>query len=285
MIQPQQANHALLASIYQTDLLEGEVAIWWLGQSGYAFKTAHATWFIDLYLSDHLTHKYADTAQPHIRMTQSPLQASDIREARLLFATHKHSDHLDPISIPQIMQASPQAKLVLPQACLAYATEQLGLPRERLIPTRGEERLRLEGLTVEVIPSAHPSLSYSEADGYPFVGYVFEADGITVYHSGDTLVYEGLADRLRPYGVDLAFLPINGTTPHLQNLNVPPNMSIEDAIHLAQNIHASCLIPCHYDMFTFNTVPIADFVMKVTQTTQRYGVLKCGERMIFKGSH
>ena len=282
MIQPYQTDQTLLTDIRQTAPLNGEVAVWWLGQSGYVFKSAHATWFIDLYLSDHLTQKYADTAQPHIRMTQAPLKAQDMSEVSFIFATHRHSDHLDPISIRQIMHASPQARLVLPQACLVYATEQLGLPRERLIPTRGEECLTLKGLTVQVIPSAHPMLSYDEEDGYPCVGYVFETDGITLYHSGDTLVYKGLVDRLRRYEIDVAFLPINGTTPQLQALNVPPNMNMTDAIHLAQQTATSCLIPCHYDMFTFNTVPIEEFVMQVKQTNQNYRILQCGERIIFK---
>ncbi|MFZ4827670.1 MAG: MBL fold metallo-hydrolase [Phototrophicaceae bacterium] len=284
MIQPKQTNETLQADIHNTVLSHGEIAVWWLGQSGYAFKTAHATWFVDLYLSDHLTQKYAYTPQPHIRMTQAPLQSSHLCEgATLLFATHKHSDHLDPVSIPHILHANPNSRLVLPQACLAYATDSLGLPREQLIPTRGDESLTLQGMTVHVIPSAHPHLSYSEADGYPCVGYVFEIDGITLYHSGDTVLYEGLANRLRPYAVDLAFLPINGTTPHLQALNVPPNMNMSEAIQLAIQMNTACLIPCHYDMFTFNTVPIEDFMVLVEQTSQNYRVLQCGERIVFRG--
>jgi len=283
MIHPKQTNESLQADIRNTLLSHGEIAVWWLGQSGYAFKTTHATWFIDLYLSDHLTQKYAHTPQPHIRMTQAPLHATHLSdEARLVFATHKHSDHLDPATIPHILHANSQSRLVLPQACLTYAIEQLRLPPEQLIPTRGDETLTIHGLTVHVIPSAHPHLGYSEAEGYTFVGYLFEIDGITLYHSGDTVLYEGLADRLRPYAVDLAFLPINGTTPHLQALNVPPNMNMNEAIQLATAVDVACLVPCHYDMFTFNTVAIAEFISLVAQTPQNYRVLQCGEKIIFR---
>jgi len=37
--------------------------------------------------------------------------------------------------------------------------------------------------------------------------------GFGLYHAGDCVPYEGQADRLRPYAVDLALLPINGRAP------------------------------------------------------------------------
>src|SRR5215207_1086439 len=118
MIQPVQSGAALLADIESTQLQPGQVAVWWLGQSGYAIKTASALIYIDLYLSEHLTTKYANTEKPHIRITASPLQPSDVTNASWMFATHKHSDHLDPGTLPGVFAASPNARLVLPVALI-----------------------------------------------------------------------------------------------------------------------------------------------------------------------
>src|SRR5262245_9452827 len=157
LIQPVQSGKTLLADIVTTRLLPGEVAIWWLGQSGYAIKTASTLFYIDLYLSEHLTRKYANTDKPHIRMTESPLRGNELSDVRWVFASHKHSDHLDPGTLPALFTASPDAVLVLPAAVTDYAVD-LGLPRERLIPTRGSETLQLGPLTVHSLPSAHPRL-------------------------------------------------------------------------------------------------------------------------------
>jgi L-ascorbate 6-phosphate lactonase len=280
MIQPTQSGTTLLQDIAQTEPDPGAVAIWWLGQSGYAIKTASALFYVDLYLSEHLTAKYANTEKPHIRMTEAPVRGAEITGARWVFASHKHSDHLDPGTLPDLFAASPRATLILPAAIVDHAVS-LGLDRDRLIPTRGDETLTVGPLTVHAVPSAHPNLDYDDATGYPFLGYVFEVDGCTLYHSGDTLVYDGLADRLKRFDLDIAFLPINGTNERLTALQVPPNMNAAEAVELAQVIRPRLVIPHHYDMFTFNTADVRDFEQLATAARVPYRVLTCGERLVW----
>ncbi|WP_119070983.1 MBL fold metallo-hydrolase [Aggregatilinea lenta] len=278
MIQPVQSGQALLDDIDATHPGAGEVAIWWLGQSGYAIKTASALFYIDLYLSEHLTAKYAATEKPHVRMTAAPLRGADIRNAEWVFASHKHSDHLDPGTMPDLFAASPGARLVLPAALVEYAADTLGLDRARLIPTRGEETIRVGPLTVHSLPSAHPTFEHDPASGYPFLGYAIEVDGLTLYHSGDTLVYDGLAERLKPFAPDILFLPINGTSERLAQLKVPPNINAKEAVTLAQAVSPRLVIPHHYDMFTFNTVDVSEFTRRADAAGLSYAVLRCGER-------
>jgi L-ascorbate metabolism protein UlaG (beta-lactamase superfamily) len=277
MIQPEQRGATLLHDIETTHLSTRQVALWWLGQSGYAIKSASALVYIDLYLSEHLTTKYAGTAKPHIRMTAAPLRGADIINARYVFASHHHSDHLDPGTLPALFAASPQAQLILPATHVAHAMS-LGLARERLLPARGDEMLELEGLRIHCLPSAHPELDYDAATGYSFFGFVIEMDGVRLYHSGDTLVYDGLAERLRALQPHLAFLPINGRA---GGDGTAPNMDAAEAVALARAVGIPLVIPHHYDMFAFNTADVNEFAVLADAAGQPYRMLACGQRYVF----
>ncbi len=280
LIEPILSGQPLLDEIAAARPAPGQVALWWLGQSGYVFKTASALFYVDLYLSEHLTAKYADTEKPHIRMTRAPLRGADLAGVEWVFASHKHSDHLDPGTLPGLFATSPEARLVLPLSAVEHAVG-LGLDRARLLPTPGDETLRLGPLTVHVIPSIHPGLECPPEEGYAALGFIFEVDGVRLYHSGDTIVFDGLAGYLRRWQPDIAFLPINGTDERRRRLGVPPNMSAAEAVALAREVGVPLVIPHHYDMFTFNTLDVAEFAALARSAGQPYRVLRCGERFIW----
>jgi L-ascorbate metabolism protein UlaG (beta-lactamase superfamily) len=275
MIEPLQSGETLLHDIETTQPERGGAAIWWLGQSGYAIKTADVLFYIDLYLSEHLTAKYAATNKPHIRMTRAPVRGGDLRAGSYVFASHKHSDHLDPGTMPALFAAHPAIQLVLPLALVDHAVS-IGLARERLLPMRGDDTLTLDGVTVTAIPSAHPDFDHDPARGHAFLGFLIESGGVRLYHSGDTIIYDGLAGRLRAFQPDLMFLPINGA----QAAGTPPNMSAEEAAALAREVGFGVTIPHHYDMFTFNTADVTTFTAAADRNGIAYRVLQCSECFI-----
>src|SRR5262249_5852920 len=132
MIEPVRQGFALVEEIEGTIPSAGSLCVWWLGQSGYLIKSRRGLLAIDLYLSEHLTTKYQATNRPHIRMTRAPLRGGDLRGVDLVLASHKHSDHLDPGTLPDLLAASPRAVLVLPEAIREHGLV-LGLPAERLV--------------------------------------------------------------------------------------------------------------------------------------------------------
>lgn len=283
MIKPVQSGAALLRDIAETSLPFGEVALWWLGQSGYAIKTASMTIWIDLYLSEPLTAQHATLPVLHVRMTESPLRPEDIHDAQWVFASHQHSDHLDPHTLPDVLRTSPEAKLILPLAIVEHAAG-LGLDKARFIPTRGDEKLVVGAMTVHSVPSAHPLLDYTETSGYPFLGFMFEVDGVRLYHSGDTILYDGLVERLQQLKPDIALLPINGTDEQRKAQNIAPNFNPHEAVQLAAAIGKPLTIPHHYDMFAFNTVDVSEFEQAAQQALLPYRVLQVGEKFVWKNN-
>jgi L-ascorbate metabolism protein UlaG (beta-lactamase superfamily) len=76
--------------------------------------------------------------------------------------------------------------------------------------------------------------------------------------------------------IDLALLPINGRDPAR---GVAGNFTAEEAAQLGKQIHADLVVPCHYEMFEFNTTPPEEFVEFAEQIGQNYRLLKCGQRL------
>jgi L-ascorbate metabolism protein UlaG (beta-lactamase superfamily) len=275
MILPVLSGEDLLNDIRSARLDPGELCIWWLGQSGYVLKTASATWIVDPYLSESLTAKYAATEKPHIRMTQAPLRGGDIDFAGWVFASHTHTDHFDAETLVPLFAASPNARLVLPSVLVEKAVR-FELNRERIVPTRGDETLTCGPLIVHVLPSAHPTFEHDPATGYPYVGFVFEVDGLRLYHSGDTVVYEGLAQRLQALQPDILFLPINGAAMHGGKPVVAANMNADEAIALRESVGHGVVIPHHYDMFTFNTADVNAFADHAREAHSPYALMRPG---------
>jgi L-ascorbate 6-phosphate lactonase len=277
MIQPVRRGQDLADEIRATQPAPGTLAIWWLGQSGYVIKSRQGTLVVDPYLSEHLTKKYANTNKPHTRMTAAPLRGSDLREIDLVLASHKHSDHLDPETAPAILAASPGAELALPNALVEHAVG-LGIERDRLIGLDLGITLERAGFHVRAIPSAHEGLDTDARGRHLYLGFVIETEGLRLYHSGDGVVYDQLADRLGSSGqFNVFFLPINGRDPAR---GVPGNMSASEAVELASRCKPQFVVPHHYDMFTFNTVPVSVFEAEARRLPEGVNprVLRCGER-------
>jgi L-ascorbate metabolism protein UlaG (beta-lactamase superfamily) len=276
MIEPVHQGTDLVREIAQTRPSPGSLAIWWLGQSGFLIKSHQGMMAVDLYLSEHLTRKYEGTPRPHVRMTRAPLHGCDLCAVDLVLASHKHSDHLDPGTLPELLAASPAAVLVLPESLLSYAVD-LGLGADRLIGVDAGDVVERAGFRVRAVPSAHEEIEKDKDGRHLCLGYVIESQGMRLYHSGDSLAYSQLLHELGPEPFDVLFLPINGRDPAR---GVPGNMTAREAVDLAAAVRPRYLVPHHYDLFAFNTVPIAAFESEIGRLPPgiEARVLRCGER-------
>jgi L-ascorbate 6-phosphate lactonase len=276
MIEPVRSGQALLDEVEVAEPGSGSVVVWWLGQSGFLVKSAEVTLLIDPYLSEHLTTKYEGSARPHVRMTRAPVRGARLSGIDLVIASHKHSDHLDPGTVPDVLASSPRARLVLPAAILDHA-EGLGLPRRRLVGLDAGETHDQPGVRIRALPSAHEGLDTDNLGHHLYLGFVIEVGGLRLYHSGDSLAYSGLAAAIGLDPLDVMFLPVNGRDP---SRGVPGNMTAAEAVDLANQVRPRFVVPHHYDMFTFNTAPVSVFEREALRLSSgvRPRVLGCGER-------
>jgi L-ascorbate metabolism protein UlaG (beta-lactamase superfamily) len=268
-----QKNDVLLRDITNARA-NGCARLWWLGQSGFLVHTSGKSILFDPYLSDSLTQKYANTDKPHERVTERVIAPERLTNIDVVTCSHNHTDHLDAETLLPLFQANPKAMLVVPRANVAFVLERLGSVEARLVPVDAGERVRVAGVEFLGIPAAHNSVERDERGCCQFLGYVARVSQLALYHSGDTLLHDGLAGALRPEKVNVALVPINGNRPERR---VAGNMTGSEAARLAFEIGARLAVPHHFDMFAFNTEPPDEFVAECRRLGQAYRVLENGE--------
>lgn len=246
---------------------------WWLGQSGYLLQWNGKRILIDPYLSDSLTKKYAETEKPHVRMSELVVAPELLENISAVTSSHNHTDHLDAETLIPVLKNNPSIKFIIPEANRAFVANRVQCALDFPIGMNDGLSVTVNEFTFVGIPAKHNELARDENGNCKFMGFVIKFGKYSIYHSGDTLWFEGMAELLKPYQVDVAILPINGNDP---SRKVAGNLNSEESVKLSKAIGADYVIPCHYDMFTFNTANVNDFVTEAEQRGQGYKVLKGG---------
>jgi L-ascorbate metabolism protein UlaG (beta-lactamase superfamily) len=247
----------------------------WLGQSGFLLQWRRSHLLFDPYLSDSLTRKYAGTDRPHVRLSEGVVAPERLTFIDVVTVSHAHTDHCDPDTLRPLVRSNPGITLIGPRAIRDIVEQRSGIQPAVTMVDGSEARSR--DFQFFALPAAHNELATDEHGHHKYLGYIVRFGRWTVYHSGDTLLYEGMVERLRRYSpMDVALLPINGNKPERR---VAGNLNGREAAQLARDIGAKIVIPCHYDMFEFNTADPADeFIPECERIGQRYRVLRQGER-------
>jgi L-ascorbate metabolism protein UlaG (beta-lactamase superfamily) len=279
MTTPFQKDDTLLTEIRKSATDANSFACWWLGQSGFLIKWADKHLLLDPYLSDSLTKKYATTNKPHVRMTELVIDPARLDFVDIVTSSHNHTDHLDGETLVPLMQSNPNLKMVIPEANRAFVAERIKCDAAWPIGLDASQSVEIQGFKITAVPAAHETIEKDEQGRCRFLGYVVQFGGFTIYHSGDTVLYPEMAPLLRPFEVDLAFLPINGRDPMR---GVAGNLDCVEAAALGKAIGAQYVVPCHYDMFEFNTADVRDFEKEAKKKKQGYKVLRNGEGVRFQ---
>lgn len=242
----------------------GAVGIFWLGQAGFVLRGARTAIAVDAYLSPRETRRYA-----------APVSAGELGFVDGFLVTHEHRDHLDLPQVPALAAAAPHAPFVVP----APITDRLAdLAPGRAVGALPDVEIRIGDARVVPVPARH---GVHVADAYTFglipgehryLGYVVELDGVRVYHAGDTIRYDGMADRVRALGAHVALLPINGRSPEREARDLVGNLSAEEAADLAADAGVASLIPMHHELFAHNGGRAADLVDRAMAAHPDLGV-------------
>ena len=260
MSKPVLAGTELLEQVAATQPDDEHLALWWLGQSGYLLRWRGVTVCVDPYLSDYLAVKHKGAQRTHERLTPAPFEAAELTFCDLVVVSHKHPDHLDPVGLPALLKASAEALLVLPAPLADYATGELGLPGERVVPIRDGQVFEHKEVRVNAVAAAHPKLTLDAEGNSRALSYVLDCDPLRALFVGGTVPYREQHDKLAAFRPQLAALPISGRDARRQALGLPGNLTIAEAARMAAELAAECVLPNHWGMFADNSADPDEFV-------------------------
>ena len=179
-----------------------------------------------------------------------------------LFATHEHGDRLDLPALPALVADNPGMEVVVPQPLVGMVRASVGTGAV-IRGVRPGDKFEIAEAKVTVTPAWH---GVTIADGYSDGGWRTTGRfkicrvrtyglGLTIYHSGDTVLDTALVDFVSTLGVQVAILPINGRDFYRERRGSVGNLDAAEALEFASEIGARVLIPMHYDMARGNTAP------------------------------
>ena len=253
------------------------LAFWGLGQVGVAIKGPEGVLYVDPYLTD------SDGAGGSLERTYPPPVApAEVTNASVVLLTHDHIDHTDPDTLLPMAEASSGVRFIAPTTSRNTLVEAGLDPGGITVPEVGEP-LEVGGARVTAIPSAHTELEYDPEKGHAYLGYVVEWNGVTVYHAGDTVIYDGLIETLSAWQIDVAFVPINGRDFFRTSRGLIGNTDFREAAELAEVLDFGLLVPTHYELFDFNAADPGHFASFIYHLNpmRRHKLLGPGELMYF----
>ena len=230
------------------------LAFWGLGQVGVVIKGPGGVIYVDPYLTD------SDGEGGNLPRTfPPPLAPEEVTNATAVLLTHVHIDHTDPDTVLPLSEASSEARFVASFTSSDTLVE-AGLDEDRILVPEVGVPVEVAGARVTALPSSHTELEHDPERGYPYLGYVIEWNDVTVYHAGDTVVYDGLIETLSAWDIDIAFVPINGRDYFRTERGIVGNADFRETAELTETLDFGLIVPTHYDLIEGNTVDPGHFV-------------------------
>jgi L-ascorbate metabolism protein UlaG (beta-lactamase superfamily) len=266
------SGRELIADIDACEVGAGQCALWWLGQHSFVARLGQTVCYLDPYLTPSAS-----------RRVEPLLAPGEVTNAALVLGTHDHGDHIDRPAWPGIAQASPRAKFIVPELLRERVIAEVGLPPERVVGLDDGRSAEIDGVKVTGVPAAHELLDVDADTGlHPYLGFVLEGNGFTLYHAGDTCLYEGIHDRLRQWKLGAALMPINGRDAKRLASGCIGNMTYQETADLAGAVEPGLTIPTHFEMFAMNSEDPQLFVdyMRVKYPHLQVEIPQHGRRML-----
>ncbi|MGH7859839.1 MAG: MBL fold metallo-hydrolase [Candidatus Binatia bacterium] len=195
-------------------------------------RIVHASVIIDFGTTRILVDPWFSPGPPIGQRETIGIAPDRLPPMRGILITHRHTDHYDRDTLDDYPD-----KRVRVVAARGLGMDIRGLGYADVVEVDAWERTQIGDVIVTAVPSRH---------GVPEVGYILQADSLTVYVAGDTL-FDGdqFLEIAKAFPrIDVALLPVGGVRIFGRRLD----MGAEDAARAVALLKPRRVIPYHYGL-------------------------------------
>ncbi len=211
----------------------------WLGHAGWLVQAAGVSLLLDPVLHDRI-------AVVTKRNGPVPLPASALPPIAAQLVSHNHYDHLDMPTLRDVGAPVLAGLGVAPNVGRALDVVELGW----------WDAVDVKGVRVTFVPSQHwCRRGLFDVNQALWGGFVIEAGGVSIYHSGDTAYFAGFREIGRRFPrIDVALLPIGAYDPRwfMSYQHMDPAQSIQ----AFSDLGARQVLAMHWGTFKLTDEPL-----------------------------
>jgi len=233
----------------------GQICITWIGHASFLIQTHDRNVLID--------PNWAKWLKVIKRLKQPGFDLHHLPDIDLVLVTHAHFDHLDRRTLRRIAADQP---IVVP---IGVGTLVHDLGFNLVHELNYWQTLQLDGLKISLTPCHHWGARLLADRHRGFGGFIFEANGRTIFHCGDSAYFPGFAEIGERNDIEIALLPIGAYDPPSGR---EVHMNPEQAVQAFTELHAQKLIPMHYGTFRLGYEPLDEPLTRLLSRAREAGI-------------
>ena len=234
-----------------------EIGITWLGHAGFLVQMEGANVLID--------PNWALWHGPVKRVRHPSLYAHDLPPIDLVLITHAHFDHLHVPSLRRIADGQP---IIVPRGVGDIVKR---LDFSDIVELDTWDSVGFHDMRITLTPARHWGARMIHDTHRHFGGFLMESRERTVFHCGDSALFDGFKEIGDRAEIDIALMPIGA---YNAPSGRPVHMNPEEALDAFQMLQASSMVPMHHDTFPLGGEPILEPAMRLRSAAEQHGLIE-----------
>ena len=232
-----------------------QIGITWLGHAAFLVQLETANILID--------PNWALWHGPVKRLRHPTLFAHDLPEIDLVLITHAHFDHLHIPSLKRVANGQP---VIVPRG-VGSLVKRLDFGSITELDTWQSTGFR--DLSITLTPARHWGARMIHDTHRHFGGYLIESAARTVFHCGDSAIFDGFKEIGERADIDVALMPIGA---YEAPSGRPVHMNPEEALDAFQMLDAGIMVPMHHDTFPLGGEPLHEPAQRLSTAANERGL-------------
>lgn len=232
------------------NLETNQIGVTWLGHAGFFVQIGGQNILVD--------PNWALWHGPIKRVSHPSLIAADLPYIDLVLITHAHFDHLHLPSLRSIAAGQP---IIVPKGVGSIVKK---CAFSEVIELDRWQKAQFRDLEITLTPAKHWGARMIHDTYRQFGGYLIRGGDRTVYHCGDSSLFDGFREIGQRAQIDVALMPIGAYQPPSGR---PVHMNPEEALDAFEMLAARHMIPMHYGTFPLSGEPIHEPAERLVRAT------------------